>query len=103
MTRYKHTQVGYLMLVITLIVLVFFVWINMMARAEAPSVDSGTNLLVTSVMTLIVFILTSFATLTVSVDESYLLVKFGYGIFKKKFLLKEIVSAQAVKNHWYYG
>jgi len=30
-------------------------------------------------------------------------IKFGYGIFRKRFALKEIISAEAVKNHWYYG
>jgi len=103
MTPYKHTQISYLMIIITLVVLVLFVWIQITARAETPSVDSGTNLLVTSVMVLILFILASFATLTAFIDEKYLKIKFGYGIFRKKFLLSDIVSIKQVKNHWYYG
>jgi hypothetical protein len=54
-------------------------------------------------MALVLFILASFVTLTASIDEKYLKIKFGYGIFKKKFPLNEIVSATSVKNHWYYG
>lgn len=103
MIRYKHTQIGYLILVATLAVLVLFVWMYMTASAELPSVDSGTNLLVTGVMVLILFVLGSFSALTVSIDETYLRIKFGYGIFTKKFLLEEITSAEQVKNHWYYG
>lgn len=103
MTKYKHTQIGYLMLVVTLAVLVLFSWAHITARAEPPSVDSGTNLLVTAVMILILFILASFTTLTVAIDENYLRIKFGYGIFRKKIPLNEIVSATSVKNHWYYG
>ncbi|MFA4941339.1 MAG: hypothetical protein WC582_01920 [Patescibacteria group bacterium] len=103
MTSYKHAQIGYLMLVVTLIVLVFFTWVYITARAEPPSVDSGTNLLVTAVMALILFILASFTMLTVSIDENYLRIKFGYGVFQKKFPLNEIISATSVKNHWYYG
>jgi hypothetical protein len=103
MTSYKHTQIGYLIIVVTLAVMVFFAWVNITARAEPPSVNSGTNFLVTSVMALILFVLASFATLTASIDENHLRIKFGYGIFKKEFPLKEIVSAKAVKNHWYYG
>jgi len=91
------------MIIVTLAVLILFAWIQITARAEPPSVDSGTNLLVTSVMALILFILASFATLTASIDEKYLKIKFGYGIFRKKFLLGEIASAKTVKNHWYYG
>lgn len=103
MTPYKHTQIGYLMLFITLVVLVFFTWIQITARAETPSPDSGTNFAITAIMVLILSILASFSSLTVTIDESYLRVKFGYGIFRKKFAVSEIASAKRVKNHWYYG
>ena len=103
MNLYKHTQIGYLMLVVLLAVLVLFAWAQITARLEPPSVDSGTNLLVTAVMVLILFILASFATLTVTIDKNYIGIKFGYGIFRKKFPLNEIASAISVKNHWYYG
>jgi hypothetical protein len=91
------------MIVVSVFVFVLFAWMQITARAEAPSYDSGTNLLVTSVMFLILLILTSFSTLTVSIGDGYLKVKFGYGLFKDKFLLNEIVSVSRVKNHWYYG
>ncbi len=103
MTSYKHTQIGYLILVVTLAVLVLFAWVYILALAEPPSVDSGPNFAVSAVMVLILFILASFATLTASIDENYLRIKFGYGIFARKFALDQIVSVQAVKNHWYYG
>ena len=103
MTSYKHTQISYLMLIITLAVLVLFAWAYITARAEPPSYYSGTNFAVTAIMALILFILASFATLTVTIDENYLRIKFGYGIFRKKFLFGEINSAKAVKNLWYYG
>ena len=54
-------------------------------------------------MALILFILASFTTLSVSIDENYLRIKFSYGIFRKKFSASEIVSVALVKNHWYYG
>ncbi len=91
------------MLVVTLAALVLFAWVHITASAEPPSVDSGTNFAVTAVMAAIVFILASFATLTASIDEHYLRIKFGYGIFSRKFVLNQIASARAVKNHWYYG
>ncbi len=103
MAIYKHTQIGYQMLVITLAVLVFFAWLQITARAEPPSVDSGTNFAITAIMALILFFLASFVTLTTSIDERFIRIKFGYGIFRKKFSLAEITSVQAVKNHWYYG
>jgi hypothetical protein len=91
------------MLVVTLAVLVLFTWVQIMARVEPPSVDSGTNFLVTFIMALVLLTLASFTTLTTSIDEKYLQIKFGYGIFRKKFLLGKIVSTKQVKNHWYCG
>lgn len=91
------------MLAVTLVVLVLFAWAYITARAEPPSADSGTNLLVTAVMALILFILASFTTLTTSIDKNYLRIKFGCGIFARKFALNQIASVQAVKNHWHYG
>ena len=101
--NYKHTQIGYLMLVVTLAVTVLFAWVQIMARAEPPSADSGTNLLATSVMILILLILASFGSLQVIIDETYVRIKFGYGIYQKKFLLRNVISAKTVKNRWYYG
>jgi hypothetical protein len=100
---YKHTQIGYLTIVVTLFVLAFFAWAQITARAEPPSVDSGTNFAVTSIMALILIILASFTTLKVSIDKNYLRIKFGYGLYQKKFLLNDVISTKTVKNHWYYG
>ena len=103
MIKYKHTQIGYLMLVVTLAVLVLFAWIQIAARLEPPSVDSGPNFALTAIMALILFILASFVTLTTSIDENYFRIKFGYGLITRKFALNQIASVQSVKNHWYYG
>lgn len=103
MTSYKHTQIGYLMLVVTLAMLVLFVRMYIVASAEPPSIDSGPNFLLSAIMVFILFLLASFTTLSVSIDESFLRIKFGYGIFSRKFALNQIASVQAVKNHWYYG
>ncbi|KKQ88181.1 MAG: hypothetical protein UT09_C0002G0019 [Parcubacteria group bacterium GW2011_GWF2_38_8] len=91
------------MLVVTLAVLALFAWLYITARAEPPSYYSSTNFLITTIMVLILFILASFATLVVSIDENYLRIKFGYGIFRKRFVVSEIISVKQVKNHWYYG
>lgn len=101
--EYKHTQIGYLMICTTLIVLAFFAWLQIMARAEPPSVDSGTNFAMTAIMALILVILASFSTLTVAIDARLLKIRFGWGIFSKTFRLAEIASVKKVKNHWYYG
>jgi hypothetical protein len=101
--NYKHTQIGYLMLVVTLAVLVLYVWAYITASAEPPSVDSGNNLAVTATMAFTLLVLTSFWSLRVTIDDKYLRIKFGYGIYQKKFTLNEVISVKTVKNHWYYG
>lgn len=101
--KYKHTQIGYLMLVVSLAVLVFFAQAQIQARAEPPSVDSGSNFAITAIMALILIVLSSFCTLQTIIDDQFLKIKFGYGIYKKKFLLSDIASAKTVKNKWYYG
>lgn len=101
--NYKHTQIAYLMLFVTLAVLALFVWMYVTSSAEPVSVDSGTNFAVTSLMALIVIVLASFVSLQVRIDETYLRITFGYGIYRKKVLLSDIKSAKTVKDRWWYG
>ena len=101
--RYRHTQIGYLMLAVTLGVLLLFAWAYITSSVEPASVDSGTNFAMTATMVIIIFVLASFGSLQVIVDEKYLKIKFGYGIYRKKFLLADILSAKTVKNYWYTG
>jgi hypothetical protein len=92
--NYKHTQIGHLVLSIVLIFIAFFT--ILLTQTNLP-------LVIILIMIFILFILLSFSTLTVKVDKTNLKIKFGYGIFKKTFQMKEISSIQIVKNHWYYG
>ncbi len=96
---YRHRQIGYLMITVSLAVVIFYFFLYRIISEEA-SLDIVP---VTFVMALVVLILSSFVTLQVIVDEQYVRVKFGYGAFRKKFPVNQIVSAKSVKNHWYYG
>lgn len=91
---YKHTQIGYLIIFVLAAILILFgiIW----AQADFEPI-------VLAVLGFTLFIVASFASLTVMIDENYLRVKFGYGLFKKRFELNEIASVKVVKNHWYYG
>jgi len=91
---YKHIQIGRLMMFVSLVVAFVFVGVLLKTGLEA---------IIVFYMLFVLFILYSFMSLEVLVDEEYLQIKFGYGLFRKKFELKEIISAKAVKNHWYYG
>lgn len=103
MPSYKHTQIGYLLIFITFVVLMIFAQIQISARTEPVSYDSGSNVVVSTLMALILFILASFSTLTVAIDEQLLKIRFGWGIYRKTFPLSDIASVRKVKNKWYYG
>ena len=98
MISYKHTQVGYLIIFVFLAIALLYAWLY-----SVISTEIGSDFAVLSIMVLVLFILASFLSLTVTIDENYVRIKFGYGIFRKKLSLGEIASAKTVKNHWYYG
>jgi hypothetical protein len=56
------------------------------------------------VLGILVFVLAISSTLTVSVGDDALRLRFGpVGLIKKSWPLAEIVSVSAVRNPWYYG
>jgi hypothetical protein len=54
-------------------------------------------------MALILFILASFSTLSVLINDQVIRIRFGWGIFRKEFSLAEVTAVREVKNRWYYG
>lgn len=103
MSTYHHTQVSRITIGILTAMAYFLASIYLSAAAELPSVNSGPNLLVVAVMVLILATAASFISLTVTLDEKTLRIKFGYGLFRKTFARKEIATATVVRNKWYYG
>jgi len=91
---YQHKQTGYLMIYILLGIGILF---------GISITQSGYNLPMLLSMLIVFGIVLSFVSLTVCIDEHFLKIQFGYGLFKKNFPLKEITSVTEVKNHWYYG
>ena len=91
------------MLVVTLAVFALFAWMYITAAAEPESVDSGPNFAITFIMALILLILASTVLFQVIIDEKYLRIKFSYGLYQKKLLLNDIISAKTIKNNWYDG
>ena len=93
---YSHTQTGRLMIAVLILTSLLFAGIFVAGR-------EAFNLAIIALMIGILFIIGSFVTLNVTIDAEYLRIKFGYGIFKKKFKLDSIVSAKAEKHKWYHG
>lgn len=91
---YKHTQIGYLIIIALIIPLLILFF----------TLTTAEFILVLPMIAITFLIaLTLFYSLTVEIDETKLIIKFGFGIINKKFILKDIVSCHPVKNPWYYG
>ena len=44
-----------------------------------------------------------FDSLTVKVSRTYISLKFGIGIIRKRFSVVDVLNAAIVRNRWYYG
>lgn len=85
---YKYTQVGHLIIFALFTAILLFGIILTQA---------GFNSVTLVTVFFILFLLISFASLKVMINENYLRIKFGYGIFRKSFILREIISVRTVK------
>ncbi len=94
MERYRHTQVGYLILSAMSVVIVLI--------AVLLAVN-GLNWIAVAVLVIIIAALVMFSTLTVTIGAAEIEVRFGPGPFRKRFALDDVVSCHAVRNSWWYG
>lgn len=92
--HYHHTQIGYLTIIALAVILLFSALLMAVA---------GIHWIAIVVLAILAICLVLFATLTVVISEDVLEIRFGPGIIRKKFPLKDIESCQVVKNPWYYG
>ena len=92
--RYKHTQIGYFLVTVYSIVVLFLGYLNIMANFH-PLILIG--------LIIVLVILGTFSRLTVTVDDQMIKIQFGLRIIRKTFPLKEIATYRVVKNPWYYG
>ncbi len=94
MTLYKHTQVGWI-----IILLVGATAILVMALGFTVE----WNPVAAVVAAILIVIAALFATLTTEIKDGALECRFGPGLVRRRFLLSEIQEAREVRNHWYYG
>ncbi len=92
--RYRHTQVGYLIIAAMVAVMV---WIGVVLA------NAGINWTAIGGLAVIAVALVFFSSLTVVIGEDEVEARFGPGPIRKRFKLNEIESCQVVMNHWYYG
>ena len=94
MEQYKHTQIGYLLLTLYSIVVLFLSYFNIMTNFH-PLTLIG--------LIIVLIVLGIFSRLTVTVDDQMIKIQFGVRIIRKTFPLKEIEVYRVVRNPWYYG
>ncbi|HMB25372.1 MAG TPA: hypothetical protein VKP08_21165 [Anaerolineales bacterium] len=94
MNKYKHTQIGYVLIVAISAAILLIVSLMFTTAGFNP---------IAVVLGFMILCLALFATLTVEVDEQALNLRFGIGIIQKRFMLQDIAAYRAVKNPWYYG
>lgn len=93
---YKHTQVGYMILIPILIVLIVLGYIF---TVLLPAFQWAGYL--TIIILLVALVL--FASLTVIIENTLLEIRFGIGLIRKKFNLEDFELVGVVKSPWYYG
>ena len=93
-TRYTHTQIGYFLLTVYSIVVLFLGYLCIMTNFHPLTLIS---------LIIILILLGTFARLTVTVDDRMIKIQFGLRIIRKSFPLKAIETYRVVKNPWYYG
>ena len=92
--KYRHTQIGYLHLVLYSALLLFIGYLNIVTDFN-PFVLVG--------LIVIFIVIGIFTRLTVAVDDQMIKIQFGLGVIRKVFRLKDIEAYCVVKNPWYYG
>ena len=94
MQQYRHTQIGYHLIILYSAVVVFIGYVNVLM---------GFNPIALAALIVMVFVLRLFSSLTVAVDAKMIKIQFGLGVIRKVFLLKDVETYFVVKNPWYYG
>ena len=99
MSPYKHSQPGtYARVTFGALVLLC------LAAALYVGTNDSKAIWVFGGMAALMFVgLLLFHSLTVEVVRGYLRFRFGVGLIHRQFRLKEIVSAEKVRNRWFYG
>jgi hypothetical protein len=92
--QYKHTQFGTLTISVLIAGAVVLGIIGFV---------TGWHPVTSAVLVILLACVVLFYSLTAEIRNGYLEIRFGIGLIRKRFDLKEIEKAYPVRNHWYYG
>ena len=93
MKEYKHTQVGYVLIIALGTAVLLIGRLTIITRFNLGAV---------LLLTFMILCLALFATLTVQVNGQTVNIQFGIGLIRRYFALSDVRAYRAVKNPWYY-
>lgn len=97
--QYRHTQVGW-----TIVVLVgAAVVLEVVVAALLASQSTFALALSGAVAAVLAVVLALFSTLTVTVDDVAVRLAFGFEVLRREVRLDEVVAARRVRNSWVSG
>lgn len=94
MKQYIHTQIGYFLIIVLSVTIILVSTLVFRTNFNPGAIF---------IFAFMILCLAVFATLTVEVDDQAIHLKFGIGVIRKRFLLKDVETSRAVKNPWYYS
>jgi len=92
--RYRHTQIG---------------WVTLTAMAAglvivgSALVSADENWVALAVLVLLIVAMIAYSSLTVTISDDTLEVRYGPGLIRRQYQLADVVSSKAVRNPFYYG
>ena len=93
---YRHTQTGWLTLMVCGGLLSIFVIV-----AARASVAPARPFLLFGNVPLLAVVMFLFGSLTVTVDDAAIALRFGPGVIRKRIKLDNVTACQPVKNRWW--
>ena len=97
--RYEHRQTGWMMVVASCVPALCLAIVLLTADTTQ---DVPTPLL-SGIVVVTLVVLIGFSSLQVRLTADDLVVRFGIGLVRKSVRLKDIVTAEVVRTHWYEG
>ncbi len=94
METYRHTQIGYPMIVGLVIPIAVEIYLI---------VTVGFTTMVLLILAMLSASLLLFSTLTVTIESGEIVLRYGIGLIRKRFSLSDVASCGIVRNKWYYG
>ena len=98
MTRYEHTQIGYLILCA-----LFAATVCVAITGIVSPPDRGVLVVDGTIELVLLTCAIVFSKLTIKIDEETLQACFGIGLICKKVPLSEIVGCNPIRIQWWYG